>query len=60
MQGKFIIVLDSLGNLAADKEVDDAEADKTAFDMGLRAKDRKSSSCDYNPCSYRQSARHIH
>ena len=41
MQGKFIIVLDSLGNLAADKEVDDAEADKTASDMGLRAKDIK-------------------
>jgi RecA/RadA recombinase len=42
LQGKFIIVLDSLGNLASDKEVTDAESDKFAADMGLRAKDIKS------------------
>jgi len=41
LQGKFIIVLDSLGNLAGDKEVSDAEDDKFAADMGLRAKDIK-------------------
>jgi RecA/RadA recombinase len=38
LHGKAIIVLDSLGNLAGDKEKDDAEADKFAADMGLRAK----------------------
>ncbi len=42
LRGKFIIVIDSLGNLAGDKEVTDAEADKTASDMGTRAKDIKS------------------
>lgn len=42
LQGKFIIVIDSLGNLAGDKEVDDAIGDKFAADMGLRAKDMKS------------------
>lgn len=41
-QGKFFISIDSLGNLAADKEIADAEADKTASDMGLRAKQLKS------------------
>ena len=42
LKGKFIIVIDSLGNLAADKEIADAAADKTASDMGLRAKQLKS------------------
>ena len=42
LQGKFIISIDSLGNLAADKEVTDAEKGKAAMDMGLRAKALKS------------------
>lgn len=42
LQGKFIIVIDSLGNLAGDKEVSDAQEDKFASDMGTRAKDIKS------------------
>ncbi|MAF26095.1 hypothetical protein CL634_11080, partial [bacterium] len=42
LQGKFIISVDSLGNLAADKEVEDAEKGKMAMDMGLRAKALKS------------------
>ena len=42
MQGKFIISLDSLGNLASSKEVSDAEKDKGASDMGTRAKGLKS------------------
>ncbi|MBC8416836.1 hypothetical protein H8E06_00720 [bacterium] len=42
LQGKFIISIDSLGNLAADKEVEDAEKGKHAMDMGLRAKALKS------------------
>ena len=42
LQGKFIISIDSLGNLAADKEVEDAEKGKAAMDMGLRAKALKS------------------
>lgn len=41
-QGRFIIVIDSLGNLASSKEILDAEADKQATDMGLRAKEIKS------------------
>ena len=40
--GKFIISIDSLGNLAADKEIEDAEKGKTSADMGLRAKSLKS------------------
>lgn len=42
LHGKFIILIDSLGNLAGDKEITDAENDKTASDMGTRAKDIKS------------------
>lgn len=41
-QGKFIISIDSLGNLASQKEVEDVEKGKTAADMGLRAKGLKS------------------
>lgn len=41
LHGKFIIVIDSLGNLAGDKEVSDAQDDKFASDMGTRAKDIK-------------------
>lgn len=37
-QGKFIISIDSLGNLAGSKEVADIEKDKSVADMGLRAK----------------------
>ncbi len=42
MQGKFIIALDSLGNLASAKEIADIEKDKHAVDMGMRAKAIKS------------------
>jgi RecA/RadA recombinase len=42
LHGKFIIGLDSLGNLASQKELDDAKAGKSATDMGLRAKAIKS------------------
>lgn len=42
LQGKFMIIVDSLGNLAGDKEVKDAEDGKFASDMGTRAKDIKS------------------
>lgn len=42
MQGKFIMSIDSLGNLASQKELDDAEKGKTAMDMGTRAKGLKS------------------
>jgi RecA/RadA recombinase len=42
MEGKFIISIDSLGNLASQKELDDAEKGKTAMDMGTRAKGLKS------------------
>ena len=42
MQGKFIICIDSLGNLASQKEMDDIEKGKTAMDMGTRAKGLKS------------------
>lgn len=41
-QGKFIISIDSLGNLAGAKEVADIEKDKSVADMGLRAKSLKS------------------
>jgi len=42
LKGKFIISIDSLGNLSAQKELNDAAADKSANDMGLRAKQLKS------------------
>lgn len=42
MQGKFFVIIDSLGNLAGDKEITDAQNDKFASDMGTRAKDIKS------------------
>lgn len=42
MQGKFIISVDSLGNLASSKEVSDTDKDKGAADMGTRAKALKS------------------
>lgn len=41
-EGKFIISIDSLGNLASQKELDDVEKGKSAADMGLRAKGLKS------------------
>ena len=41
-QGKFIIGIDSLGNLSGSKELSDAENDKNATDMGTRAKELKS------------------
>jgi RecA/RadA recombinase len=42
LNGKFIISIDSLGNLASEKEVADAEKGKAAMDMGMRAKSLKS------------------
>ena len=42
LQGKFMIIVDSLGNLAGDKEYKDAVEGKDASDMGTRAKDIKS------------------
>lgn len=42
LHGKFIMGLDSLGNLASSKEIEDARAGKSATDMGLRAKAIKS------------------
>ena len=42
LHGKFIISIDSLGNLASEKEINDAGANKGAMDMGLRAKQLKS------------------
>jgi RecA/RadA recombinase len=42
MRNKFIISIDSLGNLASQKELDDTEKGKTAMDMGTRAKGLKS------------------
>lgn len=42
LHGKFIISIDSLGNLASEKEINDAGAGKGAMDMGLRAKQLKS------------------
>jgi RecA/RadA recombinase len=41
-QGKFIIGIDSLGNIGGGKEINDALADKEASDMGTRAKEIKS------------------
>lgn len=38
---KFIVMVDSIGNLASKKEVDDALSDNPAGDMGLRAKQLK-------------------
>lgn len=40
--GKYILAIDSLGNLASQKEIDDTLKDKTAQDMGMRAKTIKS------------------
>lgn len=42
MQGKFIISIDSLGNLSSEKEQQDIVKDKSAADMGSRAKGIKS------------------
>ena len=42
MHGKFIIGIDSLGNLCSSKELADAAANKDATDMGTRAKGLKS------------------
>lgn len=42
MCGKFIVCIDSLGNLASQKEIEDVEKGKTAMDMGTRAKGLKS------------------
>ena len=42
LHGKFIISIDSLGNLASEKEINDAHSNKGAMDMGLRAKQLKS------------------
>lgn len=42
MRNKFIISIDSLGNLASQKEIEDAEKGKSAMDMGTRAKGLKS------------------
>lgn len=42
MQGKFIISIDSLGNLSSEKEQQDILKDKAAADMGSRAKGIKS------------------
>lgn len=39
---KVIFLTDSIGNVASKKEMDDAEADKSATDMGTRAKAMKS------------------
>jgi recombination protein RecA len=42
LQGKFIISIDSLGNLSSEKEQQDIAKDKAAADMGSRAKGIKS------------------
>jgi len=42
LQGKFIISIDSLGNLSSEKEQQDILKEKTASDMGTRAKGIKS------------------
>jgi RecA/RadA recombinase len=42
LQGKFIIAIDSIGNLVSAKELNDAIAGKEAADMGTRAKALKS------------------
>lgn len=41
---KILIVVDSLGNLSTEKEMEDAISGKTAQDMGLRAKQLKAAS----------------
>ena len=38
LRGKFIISIDSLGNLSTAKEINDVAEGKSAMDMGLRAK----------------------
>lgn len=40
--GKYMIIIDSLGNLASKKEVEDAKSGNSSSDMGLRAKSLKS------------------
>ncbi len=42
LKGKFIIIVDSLGNLSSEKENSDADKGKSASDMGIRAKAIKS------------------
>jgi len=42
LQGKFIVSIDSLGNLSSEKEQQDMLKDKAAADMGSRAKGIKS------------------
>lgn len=42
LEGKFILAIDSLGNLAAEKELTDIDKDKSAADMGGRSKAIKS------------------
>jgi recombination protein RecA len=42
LQGKFIVSIDSLGNLSSEKEQQDILKDKSAADMGSRAKGIKS------------------
>jgi RecA/RadA recombinase len=41
LEERIFIIIDSLGNLASDKELSDADKDSFAADMGLRAKDIK-------------------
>lgn len=41
LHGRFMVAIDSLGNLASQKEINDVEKDKAAMDMGLRAKTLK-------------------
>lgn len=42
MKGKFILAIDSLGNLVSAKELMDIEKNKDAMDMGIRARSMKS------------------
>ena len=42
LKGKFIIIIDSIANLSSEKEQEDAVKNKSASDMGLRAKALKS------------------
>lgn len=42
LQGRVLIIIDSLGNLASNKEHEDSQKGKTAVDMGNRAKQLKS------------------
>lgn len=42
LKGKFIVIVDSLGNLSSEKENADADKGKSASDMGIRAKAIKS------------------